>query len=60
MFVLREVFDVGYDEIADAVDKPPAAVRQIAPRAPRRGPAAARAGEREAARGRSSTGSCWR
>jgi hypothetical protein len=31
--VLREVFDVGYDEIAAAVDKSPAAVRQIAHRA---------------------------
>jgi RNA polymerase sigma-70 factor (TIGR02957 family) len=33
VFVLREVFDVGYDEIADTVDKSPAAVRQIAHRA---------------------------
>jgi RNA polymerase sigma-70 factor (TIGR02957 family) len=33
VFVLREVFDVGYDEIADAVGKSPAAVRQIAHRA---------------------------
>ncbi|MCC3331854.1 RNA polymerase sigma-70 factor [Nocardia abscessus] len=33
VFVLREVFDVGYDEIANAVDKSPAAVRQIAHRA---------------------------
>ena len=33
VFVLREVFDVSYDEIADAVDKSPAAVRQIAHRA---------------------------
>ncbi|WP_448003196.1 RNA polymerase sigma-70 factor [Agromyces bauzanensis] len=33
VFVLREVFDVPYDEIADAVDKTPAAVRQIAHRA---------------------------
>jgi RNA polymerase sigma-70 factor (TIGR02957 family) len=33
VFVLREVFDVGYDEIAHAVDKTPAAVRQIAHRA---------------------------
>ena len=33
VFVLREVFDVGYDEIAVAVDKSPAAVRQIAHRA---------------------------
>ena len=33
VFVLREVFEVGYDEIAEAVDKSPAAVRQIAHRA---------------------------
>ncbi|MER5225771.1 RNA polymerase sigma-70 factor [Streptomyces flaveus] len=33
VFVLREVFDLGYDEIAEAVDKSPAAVRQIAHRA---------------------------
>jgi hypothetical protein len=33
VFVLREVFDLGYDEIAEAVDKNPAAVRQIAHRA---------------------------
>jgi RNA polymerase sigma-70 factor (TIGR02957 family) len=33
VFVLREVFDVAYDEIAAAVDKSPAAVRQIAHRA---------------------------
>ncbi|GAA1306811.1 RNA polymerase sigma-70 factor [Streptomyces sanglieri] len=33
VFVLREVFDVEYDEIAEAVDKSPAAVRQIAHRA---------------------------
>ncbi|MEV1131273.1 RNA polymerase sigma-70 factor [Agromyces sp. NPDC049794] len=33
VFVLREVFDVPYDEIADAIDKTPAAVRQIAHRA---------------------------
>ena len=33
VFVLREVFAVGYDEIAEAVDKSPAAVRQIAHRA---------------------------
>jgi len=32
VFVLREVFDVPYDEIAEAVDKSPAAVRQIAHR----------------------------
>lgn len=35
VFVLREVFDFGYDEIAAAVDKQPAAVRQIAHRARR-------------------------
>lgn len=35
VFVLREVFDVGYDEIAAAVDKTPAAVRQVAHRARR-------------------------
>ena len=33
VFVLREVFDLDYDEIAEAVDKSPAAVRQIAHRA---------------------------
>jgi RNA polymerase sigma-70 factor (TIGR02957 family) len=33
VFVLREVFDVSYDEIAEAVGKTPAAVRQIAHRA---------------------------
>ena len=33
VFVLREVFDVSYDEIAQAVDRTPAAVRQIAHRA---------------------------
>jgi RNA polymerase sigma-70 factor (ECF subfamily) len=33
VFVLREVFDLDYDEIAEAVDKTPAAVRQIAYRA---------------------------
>ncbi len=33
VFVLREVFDLPYDEIAAAVDKTPAAVRQIAHRA---------------------------
>ncbi|MEV4534569.1 RNA polymerase sigma-70 factor [Asanoa sp. NPDC049518] len=35
VFVLREVFDVGYDEIAEAVDKSATAVRQIAHRARR-------------------------
>ncbi|HEX5850886.1 MAG TPA: RNA polymerase sigma-70 factor [Rubrobacter sp.] len=40
VFVLREVFDVPYAEIAAAVDKTPAAVRQIAHRA--RGHVAAR------------------
>jgi RNA polymerase sigma-70 factor (TIGR02957 family) len=33
VFVLREVFDLAYDELAEAVDKRPAAVRQIAHRA---------------------------
>lgn len=33
VFVLREAFELGYDEIAAAVDKSPAAVRQIAHRA---------------------------
>ncbi|MFI2511474.1 RNA polymerase sigma-70 factor [Streptomyces sp. NPDC018972] len=33
VFVLREVFDLGYDEISEAVDKSPVAVRQIAHRA---------------------------
>lgn len=33
VFVLREVFDLPYDEIAQAVGKSPAAVRQIAHRA---------------------------
>ncbi|MFJ8627204.1 RNA polymerase sigma-70 factor [Kitasatospora sp. NPDC093550] len=33
VFVLREVFALGYDEIAEAVDKTQAAVRQIAHRA---------------------------
>jgi RNA polymerase sigma-70 factor (TIGR02957 family) len=33
VFVLREVFDLTYDEIAEAVGKNPAAVRQIAHRA---------------------------
>jgi RNA polymerase sigma-70 factor (ECF subfamily) len=33
VFVLRDVFDTSYDEIAAAVDKSPAAVRQIAHRA---------------------------
>ncbi|HEX4705051.1 MAG TPA: RNA polymerase sigma-70 factor [Pseudonocardiaceae bacterium] len=40
VFVLHEVFDVPYDEIAEAVDKSAAAVRQIAHRA--RGHVAAR------------------
>ncbi|WP_194243921.1 RNA polymerase sigma-70 factor [Nonomuraea phyllanthi] len=35
VFVLREVFDVGYEEIAAAVGKSPATVRQIAHRARR-------------------------
>ncbi|PYF98313.1 RNA polymerase sigma-70 factor, ECF subfamily [Georgenia satyanarayanai] len=33
VFVLRETFDFAYDEIADAVEKSPEAVRQIAHRA---------------------------
>jgi RNA polymerase sigma-70 factor (ECF subfamily) len=33
VFVLREVFEFGYEEIALAVDKSPAAVRQVAHRA---------------------------
>ena len=33
VFVLREVFDLDYDEIAEAIGKSPAAVRQIAHRA---------------------------
>src|SRR6266487_4787658 len=33
VFVLREVFDLAYDEIAEAVGKSPTAVRQIAHRA---------------------------
>jgi RNA polymerase sigma-70 factor (ECF subfamily) len=33
VFLLREVFDLGYDELAEAVGKSPAAVRQIASRA---------------------------
>jgi RNA polymerase sigma-70 factor (ECF subfamily) len=33
VFVLREVFDVPYDELAEAVGRTPAAVRQIARRA---------------------------
>ncbi|MGF0171296.1 RNA polymerase sigma-70 factor [Streptomyces sp. Marseille-Q5077] len=35
VFVLREVFDFGYDDIAAAIDKTPAAARQIAHRARR-------------------------
>ncbi|GGQ31814.1 RNA polymerase sigma24 factor [Streptosporangium pseudovulgare] len=35
VFVLREVFDIGYEEIAAAVGKTPVAVRQIAHRARR-------------------------
>ena len=33
VFVLREVFDVSYDEIAEAIGRSPASVRQIAHRA---------------------------
>ncbi|MFD0206030.1 MULTISPECIES: RNA polymerase sigma-70 factor [Saccharothrix] len=36
VFVLREAFGIGYDEIAAAVDKTPTAVHQIAHRARRR------------------------
>ncbi|WP_435807643.1 FAD-dependent oxidoreductase [Streptomyces canus] len=35
VFVLREVFDIGYDDIAAAIDKSPAAARQISYRARR-------------------------
>ncbi|MFD4430873.1 RNA polymerase sigma-70 factor [Nocardia sp. NPDC058497] len=35
VYVLREAFDLGYDEIADAVGRPAATVRQIALRARR-------------------------
>ena len=35
VFVLREVFDIGYDDIAAAIGKSPAAARQIAYRARR-------------------------
>lgn len=54
VFVLREAFDVSYDEIAAAVDKTPAAVRQIAHRArqhveARRPRKVVSAGERRAA-----------
>lgn len=54
VFVLREAFDVDYDEIAAAVDKSPAAVRQIAHRArqhvdARRPRTVVSAGERRAA-----------
>ncbi|MFE7274709.1 RNA polymerase sigma-70 factor [Streptomyces sp. NPDC057623] len=35
VFVLREVFEIGYDDIADAIGKSPAAARQIAHRARR-------------------------
>ncbi|MEU9773118.1 RNA polymerase sigma-70 factor [Streptomyces sp. NPDC047968] len=54
VFVLREVFEVGYDEIAQAVDKSPDAVRQIAHRArkhvgARRPRTTASAGEAQAA-----------
>jgi RNA polymerase sigma-70 factor (TIGR02957 family) len=53
VFVLREVFDVPYDEIAAAVDKSEAAVRQVAHRArshvqARRPRTAVTAGERDA------------
>ena len=44
VFVLREVFDLEYDEIAEAVGKSPAAVRQIAHRARATSRRAGRAG----------------
>ena len=60
VFVLREVFDVEYDEIAEAVGKTPAAVRQIAHRARAHVAARGRAGPfprpRPAARSRRSSG----
>ncbi|WP_300007456.1 RNA polymerase sigma-70 factor [Pseudonocardia sp.] len=57
VFVLRDVFGFGHDEIAVAVDKSPAAVRQIAHRArghveARRPRAAVTAAERDAVLGR--------
>ena len=33
VFVLREVFDLPFEEVAEAVGKSPAAVRQVAHRA---------------------------
>ena len=59
VFVLREVFDTPYDEIAEAVGKSPAAVRQIAHRRPRARRRAAPADARSArpSSRRSSTGS---
>ena len=48
VFVLREVFEMPYDEIAEAIDKSPAAVRQIVHRA--REHVAARRPRREADR----------
>ncbi|TCK25847.1 RNA polymerase sigma-70 factor [Pseudonocardia endophytica] len=54
VFVLRDVFDVGYDEIAEAVGRSPATVRQIAHRARahvsarRPGPASSPAEHRQA------------
>ena len=50
MFVLREVFETPYDEIAEAVGKTPAAVRQIAHRA--REHVAARRPRMQVSRGR--------
>jgi RNA polymerase sigma factor (sigma-70 family) len=55
VFVLREVFDMPYDEIAEAVGKTSAAVRQIAHRGPptrRRPPAEDARGPGRAADGR--------
>ena len=53
VFVLREVFDTPYDEIAEAVGKSPAAVRQIAHRArrSRRGATPADAGQHDGTAG---------
>lgn len=51
VFVLREVFETPYDEIAQAIGKSPAAVRQIAGTRPRRGPAHASQHDRAAGGG---------
>ena len=54
VFVLREVFDDAYDEIAEAVGKTPAAVRQIAHRA--RAHVAARRPRQQVSRHRAAAG----